>query len=128
MHTDIDIILKKQATYTDFNMVVVITRKQEITVLFHNDAKFNFRLIIEYLASKCLEAGLFSVNKFNNTSMKIKFIDSFKYLSYALDSLVNYLFNNDKNIDSIKQKSSSLFYHFDDNAIKLLRKSVLPYD
>ena len=92
-------------------MVVVIRRKQEITVLFHNDAKSKFKLIIEYLVSKCLEAGSFSINKFNNTSMKIKFIDSFKYLSYALHSLVNYLLNN-----------------FDDNAIKLLRKSVFPYD
>ena len=46
---------------------------------------------------------------------------------YALDSLVNYLFNDDKNIDSQKQKFSSSFYHFDDNAIKLWRNGVFPY-
>ena len=71
MHTDIDIILKKQATYTDFNMVVVITRKQEITVLFHNDAKFNFRLIIEYLASKCLESDISCIANSMETIMTL---------------------------------------------------------
>ena len=33
-------------------------KKQEITVLFHNGATFNFRLIIEYLASECLESDI----------------------------------------------------------------------
>ena len=33
-------------------------KKQEITVLFHNGATLNIRLIIEYLASKCLESDV----------------------------------------------------------------------
>ena len=70
----------------------------------------------------------FSINTFNGTKIKVKFIDSFKHLPYPVDSLVNYLFNKDKKIDQIKQKFSSLFQHFGDDAIKLLRKGAYPYD
>ena len=79
--------------------------------MFHNGAKFNFRLIIGYLASKCSKSYIiciahsmetfltFSINTFNGTKIKVKFIDSFKHLPYPVDSLVNYLFNKDKKID-----------------------------
>ena len=30
----------------------------QINVLFHNDAKFDFRLIIEYLTSKCIHSNI----------------------------------------------------------------------
>ena len=57
-------------------------RKLEITVLFYNDAKFDFRLIIEYLANKCYQPNIncivhsketfltFSITNFNCTDIK----------------------------------------------------------
>ena len=108
--------------------------KLEITVLFHNGAKFDFRLIIEYLANKCCHSNIncilhrmetvltFSIINFNATGINLRFIDSYKHLTYPLDSLMNYLFNKDTKIQSIKIKFSSLFQHFNDSAVKLLRK------
>ena len=69
----------------------------------------------------------FSVTNFNNTGINLRFIDSYKHLTSSLDGLVNSLLNKDTNIQSIKTKSSSLQY-FKDDAIKLLRKGVYPYD
>ena len=70
----------------------------------------------------------FSMTTFNGTGINIRFIDSYKHLTYPLDCLVNYLFNKDTNTQSIKTKFSSLFQHFNDKAVKLLRKRVHPYD
>ena len=70
----------------------------------------------------------FSVTNFNGTGINLRFIDSYKHLTYPLDSLVNYLLNKDTNIQSIKTKFSSLFQYFNDKAVKLLRKGVFPYD
>ena len=66
----------------------------------------------------------FSITNFNSAGINFRFIDSYKHLTYPLDSLVNYLFNKDTNIQSIKTKFSSLFQDFNDKAIKLLRKGV----
>ena len=101
--------------------------KLQINVLFHNGAKFDFRLIIEYLASKCTHSIIsciahsmetfltFSITNFNGTGNNLRFIDSYKHLTYPLDSLVNYLFNKDRNIQLIKTKFSSLLQHFKNN-------------
>ena len=70
----------------------------------------------------------FSITYFNGSGINLRFIDSYKHLTYPFDSLVNYFFNNDANIQSIKNKLSSLFQHFKDDPIKLLRKGVFPYD
>ena len=70
----------------------------------------------------------FSITNFNATGINLRFIDSYKHLTYPLDSLVNYLFNKDTNIQSIKDKFSSLFQHFNDKAVKLLRKGAFLYD
>ena len=115
-------------------------RKLQINVLFHNGARFDFRLIIEYLASKCTHSNIsciahsmetfltFSITNFNGTGINLRFIDSYKHLTYPLDSLFNYLLNKDTNTQSIKTKFSSLFQHFNDKAVKLLRKGMFPYD
>ena len=115
-------------------------RKLRITIFFHNGAKFDFRLFIEYLAEKCAYSNInciahsmeifltFSITNFNGTGINLRFIDSYKNLTYPLDSLVNYLFNKDTNIQSIKYKFSSLFQHFNDRAVKLLRKGAFLYD
>ena len=115
-------------------------RKLQINVLFHNGVKFDFRLIIEYLASKCTHSSIsciahsmetfltFSITNFNGTGINLRFIDSYKHLTYPVDSLVNYLLNKDTNIQSIKTKFSSLFQYFNDKAVKLLRKGVFPYN
>ena len=59
----------------------------------------------------------------------MRFVDSYKHLSSSLDSLVSSLLNKDTNIDSIKNKFSTLFEYYDDKqALKLLRKVVYPYD
>ena len=116
-------------------------RKLEITILFHNGAKLDFRLVIEYLANKYSHSNInciahsametfltFSITNFNGTDIKVRFIDSHKHLTYPLDCLVNYLLNKDTNIQTIKDKFSSLFQHFNDKAVQLLRKAVFPYD
>ena len=99
-------------------------RKLQINVLFHNGAKFDFRLIVEYLASKCTPPNIsciahsmetfltFSITNFNGTGINLRFIDSCKHLRYPLDSLVNYLLNKDTNTQLIKTKFSSLFQTF----------------
>ena len=122
------IIVKKTGYFHGFKHGECQERKPPITVLFHNGAKFDFRLIIEYLASKCTHSNIiciahsletfltFSITNFNNTIINLRFIDSYKRLTYPLDSLVNYLFNKDTNIQSIKTKFSSLFQHFKDDA------------
>ena len=113
--------------------------KLKINVIFHNGAKFDFRLIIDYLAKKYFNSNIsciahsmetfltFSITNFNGAGINLRFIDSYKYLTYPFDSLANYLFNKDTNIQSIKTKFSSLFQHFEDDAIKLLRKGLFPY-
>ena len=113
--------------------------------MFHNGAKFDFRLIITYLAEKrpysnisCISNSMetfltFSINNFDNTAITLRFIDSYKHLTYPLetyplDGLVKSLLNKDTDANSIKNKFPSLFQYFDDKALKLLRKGVYPYD
>ena len=93
-------------------------RNLQTTILFHNDAKFDFRLIIEYLANKCTHSNInciahsletfltFPITNFNGTGINLRFIDSYKHLTYPLDSLANYLLNKDTNIQSIKTNFS----------------------
>ena len=40
----------------------------------------------------------FSVTNFNGSGINLRFIDSYKHLTYRFDSLVKYFFNNDANI------------------------------
>ena len=115
-------------------------QKLQINVLFHISAKFDFRLIIEYLASKCAHSNIsciahsmetfltFSITNFNGTGINLRFIDSYKHLTYPLDSLVNYLFNKDTNIQSIKTKFSSLLQHFkSDKKLKMISIVIQKY-
>ena len=105
--------------------------------MFHNGAKFDFRLIITYLAEKrpysnisCISNSMetfltFSINNFDNTAITLRFIDSYKHLTYPLetyplDGLVKSLLNKDTDANSIKNKFPSLFQYFDDEALKLL--------
>ena len=109
-------------------------------MLFHNGAKFDFRIIITHLAEKCSNSNIscisnslktfliFSINNFDNTMITLRFIDSYKHLSSSLDVLVRSFLNKDKNIDLIKNEFPSLFQYFDDKVLKLLRKGVYPYD
>ena len=99
-------------------------RLQKITNQFHNGAKFDFRLIISYLAEKCTHSNIsciahsmetfltFSITNFDNTGMNLRFVDSYKHLISSLDGLVNSLLNKDTNIQSTKSKFSSLFQYF----------------
>ena len=112
-------------------------RKSKITVLFHNGAKFDFRLIIDYLASKCTHSNIsyiahsmetfltVSITNFNNTSISLRFVDSYKHLTSSLDGLVNSLLNKNENIQSIKEKFWSLFQHRKDNAKKIKKRRIL---
>ena len=70
----------------------------------------------------------FSMTNFNATVINLRFLDSCKHLTYPLVSLTNYSFNKDTSIQSIKTKFESLFQHFNDNAVKLIRKGVSPYE
>ena len=70
----------------------------------------------------------FSITNFNNIGMNLGFIDSCKHLTSSLDGLVKSLLNIDINVQSTKSKFSSSFQNFKDDAMKLLRKGVYPYD
>ena len=134
-----NIIVKKTGYLYGFRHRECHERKSEITV-FHNGAKSEFRLIIKYLGNKCCHSNInciphsmerfltFSITNFNGTDIKLGFIDSYKHLTHPLDSLVNYLFSKDTNIQSIRENFSSLFQHFNDKAAKLLSRGVFPYD
>ena len=89
---------------------------------------FKYFSITNFLTFSITTFLNFSITNFNGTGIKLKFTDSCKHLTYPLDSLVNYLFNKDTNIQSIKTKFSSLFQHFKDDEMKLLRKGVFPHD
>lgn len=92
-------------------------RTTEISFLFHNGSKFDFRLIIEFLSDKYRTSNVscighsketfltFSINKFNNTNTRLKFIDSIKHLPYSLDKLINYLSNNYKSTQKLSQET-----------------------
>ena len=71
---------------------------------------------------------IFSINNFNNTIITLRFIDSYRQLSTSLDVLVKSVLSKETDINLIKNKFLSLFQYFDDNALKLLRKGVYPYD
>ena len=47
-----------------------------------------------------------SINNFNNTNITLKFIDSYKHLTYPLDGLVKCLLNKGADVNSIKNKIS----------------------
>ena len=48
-----------------------------------------------------------SITNFNATGINFRCNDSYKHLTYSLDTFINYLFNKDTNIQSIKKKFSS---------------------
>ena len=108
--------------------------------MFDNGAKFDFRLIITYLAEKCFDSNIswisnsmetfltFSINNFGNAITNLRFIDSDKHSIFPLDAIIKSLLNKDADINSIKNKFPSLFQYFGDKASKLLRKGVYPYD
>ena len=71
---------------------------------------------------------IFSISDFNNTCINLKFVDSYKHLTSSLDGLVNSLLNKDANIQSIKNKFAPLFQYFKDDAKKIIREGVFPYN
>ena len=125
---------KKTGYFYGFKHAECKERKNQLTVLFHNGAIFDFRLILIYLVEKCSNSNIrcisnsletfltFSINNFYNTMITLRFIDSYKDLSSSLDVLVKSLLNKETDIDLIKNKFPSLFQYFDDTALKLLRK------
>ena len=48
-------------------------RKLQINVLFHNGAQFDFRLIIEYLASKCTHSNICCIAHSMETFLTLTF-------------------------------------------------------
>ena len=70
----------------------------------------------------------FSINSFDNTTINLRFIDSYTHLSTSLDGIVKSLLNKDTDINSIKKRFPFLFQYFHDKSLKLLRKGVYPYD
>ena len=47
-----------------------------------------------------------SINNVNNTNITLRFIDSYKHLTYPLDGLVKSLLNKGADVNSIKNKIS----------------------
>ena len=131
---------KKRGYFYGFKHSECKRRLNQLTVLCHNGPKFDFRLIITYLAKKCFDSNIscisnsmetfltFSINNFGNTIINLRFVDSYNHLTSPLDGSVKSLLNKDTDINSIKNKFPSLFQYFGDKALKLLRKRVYPYD
>ena len=131
---------KKTGYFYGFKRGYCKIRNNEIILLFHNRAKFDFSLIITYLAGKCPYSNIscisnsmetfltFSINNFDNTAISLRFIDSYEHLTYRLDGLIKSLLNKDADANSIKNKFPSLSQYFDDKALKLLRKGVYSFD
>ena len=70
----------------------------------------------------------FWITNFNGTGISLRFIDSYKHLTYPLDSHINYLFNKDRNIQLIKTKFSSLLQHFkNDKKLKMISIVIHKY-
>ena len=53
----------------------------------------------------------FLINTFDNTTINLRFIDSYKHLSTSLDVIVKSLLNKDTDINSIKNKFPFLFHY-----------------
>ena len=98
-----DIIVKKTEYLYGFRHGECHEPKLEITTLFHNGAKFDFRLIIEYLANKCCHSNInciahsmetiltFSITNLNATGINLRFNDSYKHSTYQIAFLTIYL-------------------------------------
>ena len=82
------VIIVKNRIFYGFRHGECHKRKLQINVLFHNGAKFDYRLITEYLASKCTHSNIssiansmqtfltFLITNFNGTGIHLRFIDS----------------------------------------------------
>ena len=128
---------KKQDIYVDLDMVNVMNENYKSMSYFMMVQNL---ILDSYLAEKCTHSNIsciahsmetfltFSITNFNNIGMNLRFIDSCKHLTSSLDGLVNSLLNKDTNVQSTKSKFSLLFQTFKDDAMKLLRKGVYPYD
>ena len=63
------IILKKARYLYGFRHDECHERKLQISVLFHDGAKFEFRLIIAYLAEKCFNSNISCIAHSMETSL-----------------------------------------------------------
>ena len=133
-------LFQKRGYFYGFKHVECKRRKNQLTVLCHNGAKFDFRLIITYLTENLFDSNISyisnsmetfltrSINNVGNTTINLRFIDSYKHFTSPLDAIVKSLLNKDTDISSIKNNFPSLFQYFGDETLKLLRKGVYPYD
>ena len=131
-------MIKKFVIYARKNLILLIKRykvPKEIPVVFHNSSTYDYHFIIKELVKKfegnfdCLGENTkkyitFSVplkkkieNKNLEITYKIKFIDSFRFMSSSLSKLVDNLsegIHNNKcsdcksNLDYIKTKNEKL--------------------
>ena len=104
-------------------------------------------MILKYLAEKCSNSNIsciaqsketfysLTINNFKGKNIRLKFIDSFRHLSFQLDKLVNYLSANydhkdtsEETINELKRTFSSMYRYFGDDFLKLLRKGAFPYE
>ena len=81
------IVKKKTGYFYGFKHGECKGKNNKITVLFHNGAKFDLRLIIAYLAEKCSNSNIscisnsmetfltFSIHNFDNSIITLRYID-----------------------------------------------------
>lgn len=103
-----------------------------IPVFFHNLSNYDAHFIVHGLSfeegnielipeTKEKYISFSKVLRINNRNMKIRFLDSFKFMSCSLDKLA-------KNLTSDKFKELKLNFPNEDDFCRLIRKGIYPYE
>jgi hypothetical protein len=104
-----------------------------IPVIFHNLSNYDLHLFIKVLSKKAKKIDIIPRNeeriitaiaKFSGIKLKVRFIDSFRFMSASLDSLAKNL--NLEDLINVKKQIDPLLFNIISDKNK--RKGIYPYD